>query len=58
MTEEHSPSIVPPGGATKLTLVHERLVSLRAAMPDVGENVERGCQLVFDKLAATIAEVA
>src|SRR4249920_1587996 len=31
-----------PGGATTLTLVHERLEALRAAMPHVAENVAAG----------------
>lgn len=47
-----------PGGATKLTLVHERLESLRSAMPDVADNVETGWQMALDKLAARIPEAA
>jgi uncharacterized protein YndB with AHSA1/START domain len=43
-----------PGGATALTLVHERLDELTAAMPDVARNVGPGWQLVLDKLAATV----
>lgn len=47
-----------PGGATRLTLVHERLESLRSAMPDVADNVETGWQMALDKLAARIPEAA
>ena len=47
-----------PGGATTLTLVHARLQSLRAALPDVAANVHPGWEIVLDKLAATIAAVA
>jgi uncharacterized protein YndB with AHSA1/START domain len=47
-----------PGGATRLTLVHERLESLRSAMPDVADNVETGWQMALDKLAAKIPEAA
>jgi len=44
-----------PGGGTALTLVHERLDELAAAMPHVAQNVGPGWQLVLDKLAATTA---
>lgn len=37
-------------GATALTLVHERLEDLAAAMPDVADNVEIGWELVLEKL--------
>jgi uncharacterized protein YndB with AHSA1/START domain len=47
-----------PDGATELTLVHERLEALRAAMPYVAENVGPGWDMVLDKLAATIKQVA
>jgi uncharacterized protein YndB with AHSA1/START domain len=40
-----------PGDATELTLVHERLDGLAAAMPEVAANVETGWQLVLDQLA-------
>ncbi len=43
------------GGATQLTLVHERLDALRAAMPDVAEGVEPGWRSVLDNLAEAIA---
>jgi uncharacterized protein YndB with AHSA1/START domain len=45
-----------PGGATALTLVHERLDALHAAMPEVAENVERGWGMALDKLTAALAE--
>jgi uncharacterized protein YndB with AHSA1/START domain len=37
-------------GATELTLVHERLDELAAALPDVADNVGRGWELALDKL--------
>ncbi|MBO0705206.1 MAG: SRPBCC domain-containing protein [Candidatus Dormibacteraeota bacterium] len=43
-----------PGG-TALTLVHERLDALAAAMPDVAENVRPGWEFVLEKLAATLS---
>jgi uncharacterized protein YndB with AHSA1/START domain len=43
-----------PGGGTALTLVHERLEALAAAMPQVAENVGPGWELVLEKLSATI----
>ena len=39
-----------PDGATELTLVHERLDELAAALPDVAANVGRGWELALDKL--------
>jgi uncharacterized protein YndB with AHSA1/START domain len=42
-------------GTTILTLVHERLDELAAAMPDVAANVEIGWRLVVDKLANLLA---
>jgi uncharacterized protein YndB with AHSA1/START domain len=39
-----------PDGATELTLVHERLDELAAALPDVADNVGRGWELALDKL--------
>jgi uncharacterized protein YndB with AHSA1/START domain len=45
-----------PGGATNLTLVHERLEALHAAMPQIAESVEPGWDMVLDRLAATIGE--
>src|ERR1035438_9345023 len=45
-------------GATALTLVHERLDDLHAAMPWVAENVGPGWEMVLGKLAAIIEEVA
>lgn len=47
-----------PGGATLLTLVHERLEELAAAMPRVAEFVGPGWEMVLDKLAALVHEVA
>jgi uncharacterized protein YndB with AHSA1/START domain len=47
-----------PGGATALTLVHERLDALHAAMPDVADNVGLGWEMALDKLAGTIGQVA
>lgn len=41
------------GNSTVLTLVHERLDALAAAMPDVAKNVHRGWELVLDNLAGT-----
>jgi uncharacterized protein YndB with AHSA1/START domain len=38
-------------GTTMLTLLHERLDELAAAMPQVAANVEHGWQLVLHKLA-------
>jgi uncharacterized protein YndB with AHSA1/START domain len=45
-----------PGNATDLTLVHERLDTLNAAMPHVAENVGPGWDLVLDKLATTLGD--
>jgi uncharacterized protein YndB with AHSA1/START domain len=42
-----------PGGGTVLTLVHERLDDLAAALPEVAENVGPGWQDVLGKLAAS-----
>jgi uncharacterized protein YndB with AHSA1/START domain len=47
-----------PGGGTALTLVHERLGDLSAAMPDVAENVGPGWEIVLGKLAAILEEAA
>ena len=41
-------------GATKLTLVHERLDDLAAALPHVADGVEPGWQDVLGKLAALL----
>jgi uncharacterized protein YndB with AHSA1/START domain len=41
-----------PGGATHLSLVHERLDALAAALPDVARNVGAGWEDVLGKLAA------
>ncbi len=46
-----------PGGATALTLVHERLEELAAAMPHVADNVELGWELVLQKLTVTIGAI-
>lgn len=45
-------------GTTTLTLVHERLQALRAAMPFVAESVGPGWDMVLAKLATTIRERA
>lgn len=42
------------GAATMLTLVHERLDSLAAALPPVAENVGPGWEDVLPKLEATL----
>ncbi|MDQ3700319.1 MAG: SRPBCC domain-containing protein [Chloroflexota bacterium] len=42
------------GGGTALTLVHERLEALTAAMPDVAEDVGAGWEQALEKLTATI----
>jgi uncharacterized protein YndB with AHSA1/START domain len=39
-----------PDGATELTLVHERLDELAAALPEVADNVGRGWEAALDKL--------
>ena len=44
-----------PGGATELTLVHERLDELRAALPDVADSVSAGWESALDQLAAEVA---
>jgi uncharacterized protein YndB with AHSA1/START domain len=44
-----------PEGFTALTLVHERLEDLAAAMPDVAKNVGPGWELVLDKLNGAFA---
>jgi uncharacterized protein YndB with AHSA1/START domain len=45
-----------PDGATQLTLVHERLDDLRAALPDVADKVGVGWEMALDKLAALAEE--
>ncbi|MBP1773257.1 MAG: Activator of Hsp90 ATPase 1 family protein [Holophagaceae bacterium] len=47
-----------PGGATVLTLVHERLEELAAAMPEAAGKVQFGWELVLEKLAAMISTEA
>ena len=42
-------------GATKLTLLHERLEDLAAAMPHIARNVLVGWELVLEKLTVTVA---
>jgi uncharacterized protein YndB with AHSA1/START domain len=44
-----------PGGATTLTLVHERLDSLAAALPDVADGVGRGWNDVLDQLIVALS---
>jgi uncharacterized protein YndB with AHSA1/START domain len=43
-----------PGGATELTLVHERLDALRDALPEVADKVGVGWELALDKLAQAL----
>jgi uncharacterized protein YndB with AHSA1/START domain len=43
-----------PGGATELTLVHDRLDAFAAAMPDVTELVGPGWGMALDKLPAAV----
>ena len=47
-----------PGGGTLLTLVHERLGELAAAMPGVAENVGPGWESAPGQLAAVFAPPA
>jgi uncharacterized protein YndB with AHSA1/START domain len=47
-----------PDGATALTLVHERLDALDAAMPGMARRTAAGWGQALDKLAATIGQVA
>ena len=41
-----------PGGATELTLMHERLDELREARPDIAAGVGPGWEMALNKLAA------
>jgi uncharacterized protein YndB with AHSA1/START domain len=41
-------------GGTLLTLLHERLEDLAAAMPDIADSVEVGWELVLEKLAVIV----
>jgi uncharacterized protein YndB with AHSA1/START domain len=45
-----------PGGATALTLVHERLDALDAAMPGMAESARRGWDQALGELAETLAK--
>ena len=45
-------------GATALTLVHEQLDPLHAAMPDVSANVGTGWEMVLDKMTTTLSREA
>jgi uncharacterized protein YndB with AHSA1/START domain len=49
-------TVRPVDGGTELTLVHERLAALRAAMPHVADRVEMGWAMALDKLAAAVGE--
>lgn len=42
------------GGATKFTLVHERLEDLAAAKPYIADKVQVGWELVLEKLAVML----
>jgi uncharacterized protein YndB with AHSA1/START domain len=44
-----------PAGGTRLTLVHEQLGELAAAMPSVAENVGPGWEAVLAQLAGALA---
>ncbi|MEV0156071.1 SRPBCC domain-containing protein [Micromonospora sp. NPDC050686] len=44
-----------PAGGTALTLVHERLDELAAALPQVADNVRGGWESALDKLAEVAA---
>ena len=44
------------GGATLLTLLHERLDDLAAGLPDVASSVEVGWELVLEKLTTMLSE--
>ena len=46
------------GNATTLTLVHERLDDLAAALPDVAKNVDVGWNLALDKLVLAVARAS
>jgi uncharacterized protein YndB with AHSA1/START domain len=46
-----------PDGGTVLTLVHERLDDLAAALPQMADNVEPGWTSALDKLTALLSEV-
>ncbi|GGK65667.1 hypothetical protein Ppa06_21840 [Planomonospora parontospora subsp. parontospora] len=43
-----------PGGGTRLTLVHERLGALAAALPQVADQVGAGWDGVLDRLAEAV----
>ena len=43
-----------PGGATKLTLIHERLEDLAAARPHIADKVQVGWELVLKNLVVTL----
>ena len=45
----------PVEDGTELTVVHERLESLRAGMPDVAEQVDAGWGMALDKLPSALA---
>ena len=45
-------------GVTALTLVHERLEALRAAMPNVADHVGAGWEDVLSKLASILQDPA
>jgi uncharacterized protein YndB with AHSA1/START domain len=47
-----------PGGGTDLTLVHERLDAIDAAMPGIAGQAKVGWGQALDTLSATLAEVA
>jgi uncharacterized protein YndB with AHSA1/START domain len=43
-------------GGTALTLVHERLDALAAAMPDIARQVDRGWAITLDKLPHALTQ--
>jgi len=44
-----------PGGGTTLTLLHERLDDLEAAMPQLAGQVGTGWEMVLDRLTGTLS---
>lgn len=46
----------PRAGETELTLVHEQLDDLAAAMPDVAGHVENGWNATLDRLTPVLSE--
>ncbi len=51
---DHYPAGGAERNATTLTLIHERLDDLAAAMPHIADKVQVGWELVLEKLAVTL----